>query len=63
MILINCMQYRFFKKVVFDGIMMLSRLREEEQILVREIKQHWESLREAAGALNDLSKRIKNESE
>jgi len=43
--------------------MMLSRLREEEQILVREVKQHWESLREATGALNDLSNRIKNESQ
>ncbi|ROL52945.1 hypothetical protein DPX16_5496 [Anabarilius grahami] len=46
------------KKMVFDRFMMLSRLKEEEQIIVMEVKQHWQSLKEAECSLRDLSVQI-----
>ncbi|XP_051738605.1 uncharacterized protein LOC127506293 isoform X3 [Ctenopharyngodon idella] len=46
------------KKMVFDRFMMLSRLKEEEQIIVTEVKQHWRSLKEAECSLRDLSVQI-----
>ncbi|XP_057182631.1 uncharacterized protein LOC130549429 isoform X2 [Triplophysa rosa] len=48
------------KKMVFDRFMLLSQLKEEEQILVMEVKQHWQSLKEAECCLRDLSVEIKN---
>ncbi|XP_073713822.1 uncharacterized protein [Misgurnus anguillicaudatus] len=48
------------KKVVFDRFMLLSRLKEEEQIIVMEVKQHWQSLKEAESSLRDLSLEIQN---
>lgn len=48
------------KKMVFDQVMFLSRLKEEEQILVMEVKQHWQSLKEAECSLRDLSIQIQN---
>ncbi|KAK7127257.1 hypothetical protein R3I94_018444 [Phoxinus phoxinus] len=48
------------KKMVFDRFMLLSRLKEEEQILVMEVKQHWQSLKEAQCSLRDLSIQIQN---
>jgi len=49
--------------MVFDRFMLLSRLKEEEQILVTEVKQHWQSLKEAECSLRDLSTQIQNNSE
>ncbi|XDV11571.1 hypothetical protein PO909_000472 [Leuciscus waleckii] len=48
------------KKMVFDRVMLLSRLKEEEQILVMEVKQHWQSLKEAECSMRDLSIQIQN---
>ncbi|KAF4108224.1 hypothetical protein G5714_010983 [Onychostoma macrolepis] len=46
--------------MVFDRFMLLSRLKEEEQIIVIEVKQHWQSLKEAECSLRDLSVEIQN---
>ncbi|MGH0141892.1 UNVERIFIED_CONTAM: hypothetical protein FKN15_051275, partial [Acipenser sinensis] len=45
----------YTKKRVFDKVMLLRRLHEEEVILVRDMKQHWEYLRRSAGTLRDLA--------
>lgn len=42
------------KKSVFDKVMMLNRLKEEEVIVVQEVKQHMEHLRNVAGLIQEL---------
>ncbi|XP_023816114.1 uncharacterized protein LOC111948256 isoform X1 [Oryzias latipes] len=46
------------KKQLFDKVMLLTRLKEEKVIVVREVKQHWEYLRNAVGMLEELSSQI-----
>ncbi|KAF6715261.1 hypothetical protein FQA47_005410 [Oryzias melastigma] len=46
------------KKRLFDKVMLLTRLKEEEVIVVREVKQHWEYLKNATGMLEELSSQI-----
>lgn len=46
------------KKQLFDKVMLLTRLKEEEVIVVREVKQHWEYLRSAAGMMQELTSQI-----
>lgn len=41
------------KKQVFDKLMLLERLTEEEAILVVEMKQHWNNLLTTCRALKD----------
>lgn len=43
------------KKEVFDRVMGVWRLQEEKKILVKEMKQHWESLKAHARVLSELS--------
>ncbi|XP_032366186.1 uncharacterized protein LOC116684918 [Etheostoma spectabile] len=43
------------KKEVFDRVMGVRRLQEEKKILVKEMKQHWESLKAHARVLSELS--------
>lgn len=46
------------KKKVFDKVMLLNRLKEEEVIVVREVKQHLEYMRSLAGVLDKLSSQL-----
>lgn len=43
------------KKNVFDKVMLLARLTEEEVIVVREVKQHMEYLRSVAGIIEEFT--------
>ncbi|CAM4587224.1 unnamed protein product [Leuciscus chuanchicus] len=43
------------KKNVFDKVMMLTRLKEEEVIVVREVKQHMEYMSNVAGLIEDFT--------
>ncbi|XP_032391834.1 uncharacterized protein LOC116701895 [Etheostoma spectabile] len=43
------------KKEVFDRVMAVRRLQEEKKILVKEIKQHWDSLKSHARVLSEWS--------
>ncbi len=43
-----------WKKNVFDKVMLLARLKEEEVIVVREVKQHMEYMRSVAGLIEEL---------
>ncbi|TKS90332.1 hypothetical protein D9C73_024464 [Collichthys lucidus] len=43
------------KKNVFDKVMLLARLKEEELIVVREVKQHMEYMRSIAGLIEELT--------
>ncbi|KAG7499900.1 hypothetical protein JOB18_002397 [Solea senegalensis] len=43
------------KKNVFDKVMLLARLKEEEVIVVREVKQHMEYMRSVAGLIKELT--------
>ncbi|KAE8276998.1 hypothetical protein D5F01_LYC22528 [Larimichthys crocea] len=43
------------KKKVFDKVMLLARLKEEELIVVREVKQHMEYMRSIAGLIEELT--------
>lgn len=55
------------KKKVFDKVMQVKRLAEEETILVEEMKQHWNSLirssRDLSDQANALSEDLANQSE
>ncbi|MEQ2282318.1 hypothetical protein AMECASPLE_039319 [Ameca splendens] len=42
------------KKKFYDKVMLLTRLKEEEVIVVREVEQHWEDLRTVVGTLEEL---------
>lgn len=46
------------KKKVYDNVMLLTRLKEEEVIVVREVKQHWEYLRNTVGLIEELSSQL-----
>ncbi|MED6278377.1 hypothetical protein CHARACLAT_023240 [Characodon lateralis] len=46
------------KKKLYDKVMLLTSLKEEEVIVVREVKQHWEYLRTVVGTLEELSEGI-----
>ncbi|XP_053710382.1 uncharacterized protein LOC128752788 isoform X2 [Synchiropus splendidus] len=46
------------KKKVFDKVMLLKRLKEEEVIVVREVKQHWEYMRNMAGNIEEISSQL-----
>ena len=43
------------KKNGFDKVMLLSRLKEEEVIVVHEVKQHMEYMRSVAGLIEELT--------
>lgn len=49
------------KKKVFDDIMLLERLTEEESILLEEMKQHWNYLTRACRALSDQAGELSND--
>lgn len=44
-----------WKKNVFDKVMLLARLKEEEFIVVREVKQHMEHMRSVAGLIEEFT--------
>ncbi|KAM8822281.1 uncharacterized protein ACB058_021519 [Synchiropus picturatus] len=46
------------KKKVFDKVMLLNRLKEEEVIVVREVEQHWEYMRNMAGNIEEISSQL-----
>lgn len=46
------------KKKAFDQVMILNRLTEEECIVLKEIKNHWKSLKREYSVLNDHSRHI-----
>ncbi|XP_056091635.1 uncharacterized protein LOC130071045 [Rhinichthys klamathensis goyatoka] len=46
------------KKKAFDQLMLLNRLTEEECIVLKEIKNHWKSLKREHSVLNDHSSHI-----
>lgn len=46
------------KKNVFDKVMLLARLKEEEVIVVREVKQHMEYMRSVAGLIEELTSKL-----
>ena len=46
------------KKSVYDKVMLLTRLKEEEVIVVHEVKQHWEYLRSVVGMIEELSSQL-----
>ncbi|XP_041841216.1 uncharacterized protein LOC121639787 [Melanotaenia boesemani] len=46
------------KKRLYDKVMLLTRLKEEEVIVVREVKQHWEYLRSVVGILKQLCSQL-----
>jgi len=43
------------KKNVLDKVMLVARLKEEEVIVVREVKQHMEYMRSVAGLIEELT--------
>lgn len=43
------------KKNVFDKVMLLARLKEEEFIVVREVKQHMEYMKSVAGQIEEFT--------
>lgn len=49
------------KKKVFDDIMLLERLTEEESILLEEMRQHWNCLTRACRALSDQAGELSND--
>ncbi|XP_039544595.1 uncharacterized protein LOC120491071 [Pimephales promelas] len=51
------------KKKAFDQLMLLNRLTEEECIVLKEIKNHWKSLKREHSVLNDHSSHIAVEME
>ncbi|MGH0160671.1 UNVERIFIED_CONTAM: hypothetical protein FKN15_039747 [Acipenser sinensis] len=51
----------YTKKRVFNKVMLLRRLHEEEVILVRELKQHWQYLRRSAGTLRDFASQLSDD--
>lgn len=48
------------KKSAFEQIMLLDRLKEEEQVLLTEMKRHWQSLQNKAVYLQELSISLQN---
>ena len=46
------------KKKVYDKVMLLSRLKEESVIVVREVKQHLEYMRSTVGVMEELSSQL-----
>lgn len=46
------------KKRVYDKVMLLSRLKEEEVIVVHEVQQHWEYLKSVVGMIKELSSQL-----
>ncbi|MEY6150785.1 hypothetical protein WJE43_25210 [Salmonella enterica subsp. enterica serovar Corvallis] len=46
------------KKKLYDKVMLLTRLKEEEVIVVQEVKQHWEYWRTVVGTLEELSSQL-----
>ncbi|CAB1354334.1 unnamed protein product [Coregonus sp. 'balchen'] len=41
-----------------DRMMLLRRLKEEELIVLKEVKQHWESLKRESGTVQDLASHV-----
>ncbi|XP_053714118.1 uncharacterized protein LOC128770083 [Synchiropus splendidus] len=54
----ECHGDMFKKKKVFDKVMLLNHLKEEEVIVVREVKQHWEYMRNMAGNIEEISSQL-----
>ncbi|KAK7945085.1 hypothetical protein WMY93_000813 [Mugilogobius chulae] len=50
----------FTKKKIFDSVMLVKRLEEEEVLILKEMRQHWRSLRQRLVTLNNV-KREKSE--
>lgn len=46
------------KKIAFDRVMLLRRLKEEELIVLKEVKQHWESLKRESENVQDLASHV-----
>ncbi|XP_038849541.1 uncharacterized protein LOC120047975 [Salvelinus namaycush] len=46
------------KKIAFDRVMLLSRLKEEELIVLKEVKQHWESLKRESENVQDFASHV-----
>ncbi|KAM9560839.1 uncharacterized protein ACWYII_020663 isoform 1-T2 [Salvelinus alpinus] len=46
------------KKIAFDRVMLLRRLKEEELIVLKEVKQHWESLKRESQNVQDLASHV-----
>ncbi|XP_071223903.1 uncharacterized protein [Salvelinus alpinus] len=46
------------RKMAFDRVMLLRRLKEEELIVLKEVKQHWESLKRESENVQDLASHV-----
>lgn len=46
------------KKIAFDRVMLLRRLKEEELIVLKEVKQHWENLKRKSENVQDLASHV-----
>ncbi|XP_045556794.1 uncharacterized protein [Salmo salar] len=46
------------KKIAFDRVMLLRRLKEEELIVLKEVKQHWESLKRESENVQGLASHV-----
>ncbi|CAB1332308.1 unnamed protein product [Coregonus sp. 'balchen'] len=44
-----------YSQTVFDQVMLLRRLKEEELIVLKEVKQHWEILKRESENVQDLA--------
>ncbi|KAK6322187.1 hypothetical protein J4Q44_G00069790 [Coregonus suidteri] len=57
-----CNSHLAIKRAIFDRLMLVNRLQEEERILGQEMKRHWGSLQRAAGTLEALSQQLQDQS-
>lgn len=46
------------KKTVFDKVMLLARLKEEEVIVVHKVKQHMQYMRSVAELIEELNSQL-----
>lgn len=47
------------KKIAFDRVMLLRRLKEEEELIVpKEVEQHWENLKRESENVQDLASHV-----
>jgi hypothetical protein len=52
------LQLTYSKTIVFDRVMLLRQLKEEELTILKEVKQHWESLKKESENVQDLASHV-----
>lgn len=52
------LQLTYSKKMAFDQVMLLRWLKEEELIVLKEVKQHWESLKRESENVQGLASHV-----